>query len=79
MIKTDIFDVVFEHHTMEQTYDNIVTSLLCILEPRPLNQLGMPNYCRSILAVLSQIKEQIRSIETYYKDELTYWEMGEEF
>lgn len=64
---------------MEQLYDDIVRSLMCILEPPPLNQMGMPNYCRSILAVLSQIKEQIQSIETYYTDELKYWEMGEEF
>jgi len=64
---------------MEQTYDNIVTSLLCILEPRPLNQLGMPNYCRSILTVLAQIKQRLQLIETYYADELKYWEIGEEF
>jgi hypothetical protein len=64
---------------MEKLYDDIVRSLICILDPPPLNQLGMPDYCRSILAILSQVKAQIESIERYYIDELKYWEMGEEF
>lgn len=64
---------------MEQVYDSIVVSLNCILEPPPLNQLGMASYCRSILATLSRIKQQLESMESYYKDELKHWEMGEEF
>jgi len=64
---------------MEQLYDGIVVSLNCILGPPPLNQLGMSSYCRSILATLSRIKEQLTAIESYYKDELKHWELGEEF
>lgn len=66
---------------MEQFYDKIIKTLSCILEPAPLNQLGMPSYYRHILAVLSQIKEQIESMEAYYKSQLNSWEnvMDEEF
>jgi hypothetical protein len=64
-----------------QTYDNIVQLLKCILEPAPLNQLGLPYYYRQILAALSQVKQIIENMESHYTQQLKYWEnnIDEEF
>jgi hypothetical protein len=64
-----------------QTYDNIVQLLKCILEPAPLNQLGLPYYYRQILAALSQVKHIIENAESHYAQQLKSWEnsIDEEF
>jgi hypothetical protein len=64
-----------------ETYDNIVQLLKCILEPAPLNQLGLPYYYRQILAALSQVKHIIEDAETFYTQQLRSWEnnIDEEF
>jgi hypothetical protein len=64
-----------------QTYDNIVQLLKCILEPAPLNQLGLPYYYRQILAALSQVKQIIENMESHYAQQLKSWEnnIDEEF
>ena len=66
---------------MDGTYDNIVSALSCVLEPIPLNQLGVPDYCRHILSVLASIKGMIEDLENYYKRLQRSYEpdMDEEF
>ena len=66
---------------MEHTYDSIVHLLSGILEPMPLNQLGVPDYCRRILAILGGIKHIIQDLEGYYRNLLRSYDitMDEEF
>lgn len=66
---------------MYQTYDKIVSVLTSILEPAPLNQLGMPDYCRSMLDVLSKVKKMIEELEESYRMILCSYDtnMNEEF
>ena len=64
---------------MEQTYDHLAHLIKRILEPPPLNQLGMADYYRNILGSLSAAKQIIEQLETYYKHSLSGWAMEEEF
>jgi hypothetical protein len=66
---------------MYEVYDKIVSLLTCILEPAPLNQLGMPDYCRYMLSILDQIKKQIEELEETYRNTLRSYDisMNEEF
>lgn len=66
---------------MYERYDKIVSLLTHILEPAPLNQLGMPDYCRYMLGILSQVKKQIEELEDSYRTIMRSYEteMNEEF
>lgn len=66
---------------MYEVYDKIVSLLTGILEPAPLNQLGMPDYCRHMLSILSQIKKQIEDLEETYRNIMRSYDisMNEEF
>ena len=67
-------------HTMEDIYEKIVQALSCILEPMPMNQLGMPEYCRYILGVLANTKQMIEELEESYRSMLrSYDTIDEEF
>ena len=64
---------------MYETYNKIYSLLACILEPAPLNQLGMPEYCRHILSVLAEVKSKIEELEDSYRRTLSSFDMDEEF
>lgn len=59
---------------MENTYEKLVKALSCLLEPAPLNQLGMPDYCRYMLRALGLVKEMIEDVEGYYRRMLRSYE-----
>lgn len=66
---------------MDAIYNKIVNLLSGILEPVPLNQLGMPQYCRYMLNILADVKSAIEDLETSYRSTLRLYEMDidEEF
>ena len=66
---------------MSQMYDKIVSLLGSILEPPPLNQLGVPDYCRHMLRVLDEVKKMIEDLESSYRTMLHSYDttMDEEF
>ena len=64
---------------MEQVYETFMRVLSGLLEPAPLNQLGMPEYYRHILQVLAQAKTMIEQLEVTYRDMLPSYEIEEEF
>jgi hypothetical protein len=70
-------------HTSEmyETHDKIVTMLESILEPAPLNQLGMSDYCRQKLIVLDEVKKMIEELQSSYRTLLHSYDitMNEEF
>lgn len=65
---------------MDSVYEKILSVLSGILEPAPLNQLGMPDYCRYMLGILGQTKRMIEELEESYRVMLRSYEtMDEEF
>ena len=61
--------------------DEIQRELKKLSEPLPLNQLGVPDYYRYMLSVISQLKTLIENLETSYMNSLRLSEshMNEEF
>ena len=61
---------------MEHAYESIIELLSCVMEPMPLNQLGVPDYCRNILATLARVKQMIEDLEKYYRGLMRSYNMS---
>jgi len=61
--------------------DEIQRELKKLVEPLPLNQLGLPDHYRYMLKITSRIKQLITELETGYQSNLRSFEnhMDEEF
>ena len=67
------------NYAMEDIYNKLINLLSHILEPMPLNQLGVPEHCRYILGILSDAKKIIVQLEELYLSTLRSYDMNEEF